>query len=90
MRVQGCGREAEGITLGMGRRSGGKSAGLERNRKKMGVRRKTEFGGLVFFPPLQACFPFQDFFSAPLLLLPLLPASSAPPPPPPRAVMGGS
>lgn len=81
MRVQGCGREAEGITLGMGRRSGGKSAGLERNRKKMGVRRKTEFGGLVFFPPLQACFPFQDFFSAPCCsspsspppLLPLLP-----------------
>lgn len=89
MRVQGCGREAEGITLGMGRRSGGKSAGLERNRKKMGVRRKTEFGGLVP-PPPPSLLSFPRLFLCSMLLLPLLPASSAPPPPPPRAVMGGS
>lgn len=52
----------------------GESAGLRRNRKKMGVRRKSEFGGLFFSFP--ASFP--RLFLCSTSLLPLLPASSAP------------
>lgn len=78
MRVGGAGGgKAEGIARATGETSG-KSAGLERTRKKMGVGRKTEFGELFFLP---ASFPFQEFFSAPFCsspsspppLLPLLP-----------------